>query len=53
MQQELKKCADIMADADDKMQNLANVSGIVQPIEIKESDVNHSFLLVNQKFIFI
>ena len=33
MQQELKKCADIMADADDKMQNLANVSGIVQPIE--------------------
>ena len=33
MQQELKKCEDIMADADDKMQNLANVSGIVQPIE--------------------
>ena len=33
MQRELKKCADIMADADDKMQNLANVSGIVQPIE--------------------
>ena len=33
MQQELKKCADIMADADDKLQNLANVSGIVQPIE--------------------
>ena len=33
MQQELKKCADIMADADDKMQNLANVSGIVQSIE--------------------
>ena len=33
MQQELKKCADIMADADDKMQNLANVSGIVQQIE--------------------
>ena len=32
MQQELKKCADIMAEADDKMQNLANVSGIVQPI---------------------
>ena len=33
MQRELKNCADIMADADDKMQNLANVSGIVQPIE--------------------
>ena len=33
MQRELKKCADIMADADDKMQNLANVSGIVQPSE--------------------
>ena len=32
MQQELKKCADIMAEADDKMQNLAIVSGITQPI---------------------
>ena len=32
MQQELKKCADIMAEADEKMQNLAIVSGITQPI---------------------